>query len=504
MNPNQDLQETLAKVRAAINKGVPGTLAKAFTQAATATSGITMYDLEPGARLLYPITTPLRNMIPRRVGGQGIQANWRSITAVNPSLVPLGLQEGKRGGIMDQTTTDNLAKFAFLGMDDNVTWQAQYAAEGFDDLLSLATTTLLQGTMEREERIQLGGNAITKIGATGTITAVPSNTGGNLAAAALFVGCAALTYEGVVTSSTAAQIAAGNAVVTIPYTRTNADGTTSPISGFFGTPSTAVAASITSSSTVGKISASVPAKPNAWGYAWYVGTVGALKLHSITSINSVLIKALPQSTNQNYTALGASDVSTDPLVFDGLVAQAYAGGGYVSQLATGTAGTGTVLTSSGSGTGGVAEIDTAIEAFFNTYRLVPDNIWISGKDQKGIQKLILNGNTNVSQFVVVDGKVIGGAGAWRAYRNPIGYGPETITINVHPLMPQGTILFFSSKVPYALTNVQDIVKMNLRRDYAAVRWPVTTLQYPFGVYFDGVLQHYFPASMGILSNFASS
>src|SRR5690349_12378436 len=131
----QNLRETLAKVREVIAAGPNAELAKAFVQAGTATSGITAYDLEMGARLLYPVTTILRNMIPRRVGGNGIQANWRSITAINPSGVTIGRQEGKRGGVVDQTTTDNFAKFAFLGMDNNASWEAQYAAEGFDDIL---------------------------------------------------------------------------------------------------------------------------------------------------------------------------------------------------------------------------------------------------------------------------------------------------------------------------------------------------------------------------------
>jgi hypothetical protein len=38
---------------------------KAFTQPSSATSGLAQYDLEQGARLLYPVTTEFRNMIPR-------------------------------------------------------------------------------------------------------------------------------------------------------------------------------------------------------------------------------------------------------------------------------------------------------------------------------------------------------------------------------------------------------------------------------------------------------
>jgi len=36
-------------------------------------SGLTYYDLELGAKFLYPVLTPLRNMIPRVSGKGGIQ-----------------------------------------------------------------------------------------------------------------------------------------------------------------------------------------------------------------------------------------------------------------------------------------------------------------------------------------------------------------------------------------------------------------------------------------------
>jgi len=56
-----------------------------FSQSASATSGLTYYDLETGAKLLYPVLTPLRNSIPRVSGKGGIQAAWR---ARSPRSIP--------------------------------------------------------------------------------------------------------------------------------------------------------------------------------------------------------------------------------------------------------------------------------------------------------------------------------------------------------------------------------------------------------------------------------
>ena len=51
-----------------------------FAQGTSPTSGLTFYDLELGAKSLYPVLTPLRNAIPRVSGKGGIQAAWRAIT----------------------------------------------------------------------------------------------------------------------------------------------------------------------------------------------------------------------------------------------------------------------------------------------------------------------------------------------------------------------------------------------------------------------------------------
>jgi hypothetical protein len=44
--------------------------------------------------------------------------------------------------------------------------------------------------------------------------------------------------------------------------------------------------------------------------------------------------------------------------------------------------------------------------------------------------------------------------------------------------------------------------MKLRRDYFQVQWPIRTLRYEYGVYFDGVLQIYFLPAYGAITNIA--
>jgi hypothetical protein len=73
----QNAAEQLAQLHEAIKKAqltpIPD-LVKGWTQSATATTGLTFYDLEAPAKTLYPVLTPLRNEIPRDFTGAGIQA----------------------------------------------------------------------------------------------------------------------------------------------------------------------------------------------------------------------------------------------------------------------------------------------------------------------------------------------------------------------------------------------------------------------------------------------
>lgn len=491
-----NVAEALALIKAAQSKNVfdaGQVLGKAFAQSSSAISGITEYDLEPGARLLYPITTILRNMIPRRVGGTGIQANWRTITAVNPGGVSIGLSEGNRGGIMSQTVNDVLARFAFLGLDNYVTFEADYAAKGFDDVRALAVTELLQATMEAEEKIILGGNSSLLLGTA----VVPTFTAGGTTGGFLSDGTTysfivvALTYDGMLQSS----VAAG---VKLPYTRTNADGTTDLIQGFSGIQSVAsTGGTLAGGGTAQTASLTTTAVRGAIGYAWYGSTTNAShKLFAITGAPGVTVTAL-NSSGQLATALPATDTSTNSLVFNGLLTQILTSGsgGYYTDLAN------AALTTSGSGTGGITEIDAAISAFYDTYRLIPTTIIMNGTDQKNAKNKILTGNTNLAPFFMGAASDTGLAAAtqFKTYNNPIGFGNQSLDVIAHPFMPQGTLMFYSTKVPYVLSNVSDIVRMNLRRDYYQIEWPIVTRKYPYGVYFDGVLQNYFVPAFGVIT-----
>lgn len=473
-------------------------LAKAWTQSSSAISGITAYDLEAPAKQLYPVITPLRNKLPRVVGGSGIQANWRAVTGVNVGGMSIGLGQGNRGGVQSVSTANYFASFKGLGLDDNLTFEADLAAQGFEDLKALAVESLLRATMIGEERVLLGGNASRGFGTTPTPTLSTATTGGSLAASTAYsVIAVALSPDGFANSSVANGIPGS-------ITRTNADGSTDTYGG--GSAQKSVNATVTTgATTTNTISASVAPVLGAAGYAWFWGAAGAEVLGAITTINSLLITANAAGT-QTAASLPTSDNSTNDLIFDGFLSLAAnpSSNAYVYQCATGTPGTGTPLTADGEG--GIVEINTALKAFWDEYRLSPSKIYVSSQEMKNITNKILQGSANTSQRFMVDAKqgALAGGFVVRSYLNPYSMaGAVEIPIEIHPNMPPGTILFFTEMLPYPLSNVAAINQMKLRRDYYQIEWPMVSRKYQYGVYFDGVLQCYAPFSLGVISNIAN-
>ena len=101
--------DTLTLLRAALAEaGDPNALAKAatFVQPSVATQGLQDYDLSPAVLSLYPVLTPLRNLIPRVGGGKSIQANWKAVTAIDTGSIRVGVSEGHRGSIIGVATKE--------------------------------------------------------------------------------------------------------------------------------------------------------------------------------------------------------------------------------------------------------------------------------------------------------------------------------------------------------------------------------------------------------------
>lgn len=520
-----NVNETLELLKAAQKNGVSDELVKAFTQSGSPTQGLTMYDLEAPAKTLYPVMTPLRNRIARVGGGMGTAVNWRAITGINVNKLAGGVSEGNRGGVIATTVTNNTQAYKGLGFEDYVTFEADMAAVGFDDVKARAVEGLLRSTMIDEEVVILGGNSGRALGTTPTPTLSAATTGGAITGATggaktVTVVCVALTLEGFLNSTVGATGVAGS------ITRTNADGSTDTYGGGSANPSAEATQVCGTSTDTNSVLASVTPVVGAYGYAWFWSTsgTGTARLGAITTLNSYVITALTGGGSNQLSTTLTADNSQNALRFDGLMTQIIGtgaptsltivgstctiyktgAGALLGQMATGTVGTGTVLTADGKG--GIVEIDAMLKAAWDNYRLSYDTIYVSAQEAQNIEQKILTGNSNPAfrfNIAATQSGLTGGM-AVASYLNKFAPGgARTLNILIHPSLPPGTIVFYSEGAPYPLSNVGNVLQVKTRRDYYQLEWPLRSRKYEYGVYADELLQCYFPPAFALLTNVAN-
>jgi hypothetical protein len=492
MNPTQD---TLDLVKGAL-RSPDDRIAKTISTG----TGLVAFDLQAPAKNLYPVVTPIRNVIPRIGGGTGTATNWRQVSQlIGSGFDAMGwVPEGQRSGQMSYATASKSATFVTIGEEDAATYEAISAGRNFEDIQARMTFRLLQKLMLKEEMAILGGNASLSLGTPATPALSASGTGGTLPAATYYVKVVALTLEGYQNSSLSAGVATTKEV-------TGADNQTYTLSGGSSNISAEASQAVSSGQT---LFATVTRLQGAVAYAWYVGTAtGAETLQAITTINSAAFAAPLATGQQAQSAITADNSANADYAFDGLLTSALKSGSnaYVNLLATGTAGTGTPLTSSGQGS--VVEIDTMFQTMWSTYQLSPTVLYVNVQELKNITaKVLSNASAPLLRYdVSASGEAydFGAAGVISFYFNPYALnGGLRIPIRIHPKVPPGTIIGWAENLPvqYQSNEVPNVAEVKTRQDYYQIDWPVVTRQRQVGVYAEEVLAVYAPFAMGVIAN----
>jgi hypothetical protein len=457
----------------------------------TTALGLNWYDLEPAAKLLYPVITPLRNMIARVPANGGTATNWKALTALDTTNEAAGVSEGNRGSVITTSEQDFVAPYRGLGKEDYETWEAEYGSKNFDDLRALMTNGLLNATMISEEKTIIGGNGSDGIALGTPATPALSKVGGagTLGAITVSVKVVALTLDG----WNRATIAAG---VKTQFVRTNADATTDTINGGSSNKSAAATLALSAGDVV---TATVTAIKGAYGYAWYWGTAGNELIGAITTVNKVTFSAAAAGT-QNVSAVTA-DNSKDSLVFSGFATQALSSTGYWASQ------DGAIL--NGDGAGGITEIETALKAFWDNNKVSPDIMLVNSQELLNISKKVVAGGAAPLFRFTVDGAQSGQVNSLTLTAGSVvGYylnkyamnSAKIVRVMLHPNIPPGIILFYSQQPPYETSRLRNTIQMKVRKEYYQIEWALRSRKYEAGVYVDELLQVYAPFMFGAIGN----
>ena len=435
-------------------------------------SGLVAYDLEPVARVLQPVITPIRNRMPRVKGKGGTAANWKQITSLDVNKNNTFQPFGTKAPVVSYSSVDRAATYRTFAMGDNVSIQAMAQAIGLEDAKSGMTVRLLANVMILEEQGVISGRN-SALGAVGTVTTTGTTGGGSIAANTYYVVCRICTP---IAKATAANIAGTGSIVS----RGRKSAQASVVVGANGI-----------------IAASVPVLDGGVVYEWYVGTVNdstSEKLEAVTSINSVLLTSLA-GTGLTVPA----DNSADSNAFDGILAQGSGTGtfgnfGYSKMLANGVAGTGTTFA--------LSDIDFMLMSLFRDYGADPEFLVMA--PQQAMDLTAKCRAAGLIRFVVDDhgpiGQLVGGQRVTH-YINPST--GRIIECVVDPWWPVGSIFAMSMSVPVPLGEITNAWEVKTQLDYLQLEYAQTAPKYEIEILSLEAVAGYFLIGCGLLGNIAN-
>lgn len=450
--------------------------------------------------MIYPVYSPFRNKLPR-TQGQGLSYRQKVITGISGSqtgssggqFTRISIPELVQGGGSmsnwplnlppsgTQDSADLNVPYRFSGMSENVSWLAQFAGQGFEDIFGLAQLVLLQEYMLNEEA-QI-------ISATSTALTAPS--------------APTATVRNANSGETALSGTITNSVLDIKVTAANYYGETAP-------SSVTAATSVTSGTSV--VDVQITPVTGALWYNIYV-TVGSSPgtYHLMAGLSGGVAGNQSGAVGgHNFTLQGA--VPTTGVLIPAADTGTYAGTdpeGLIPVLSGHSAGgvypagwQGGYVNQSVGDTLNIGVINAALGGLYygsGAYKADPAELVGQGQDILNLSNdIVSSGNaTNYRLFVTQTEEAGVRAGAAVSeFVNPVTR--SIVRIVVHPWLPQGTAMLMTYQLTNAWSNVANAWEMNMVQDYLSISWPVIDATYRSSMFTYGALASNAPFYSGLI------
>ena len=467
------------------------TIGDGLTTGSPIGTGLVPFDLEAPAKYLAPRPTPLRNKLPREKG-QGTSRRFKRITGITGSgtggvgvfhpgisettqnnFAPSGASNAlylNRGAKITYAGDDKVVPYFEFGVSDSVSFAAQYAGQGFQDVRALSAQSLLYSSMLLEERMLLMGRGSNASYFSGALSA-PSIT---------------ITLRAPVAGETAISGAGTNI-----YVKATSD------AGDFGQSVLSSVASVAASAgTVADVKIT-SAVTGALGYRVYSGTGSsqpadsALFLDGRTGSLTYTMQGAFPTTIAATTA--ASDTSAYANGYDGIM-----------PIVTGsTSGYTKNINGSFNATSPGAEFQTAFASLYDSVKADPDEILFNGTDRKNLSELLKNSSSNNYRLTLTQdeiGNAVMGSVITAIQNEVTG---KVVPMTVHPWMPQGNTAILSYTLPIPDSQVSNVWSVVNVQDYMGINWPVIDFQYQISSYWQGTFLCYAPAWNGSVTGISA-
>lgn len=371
-----------------------------------------------------------------------------------------------------QTEVDLNIPYKFFGLTESLSWLAQFAGQGFEDVSALANLILLQEMMMGEEYQMIAGTS-TNLAVPGTPTATLRTAGSNETAIgthANFAVCVTATnYFGETTIS-----AFSSNVATT--TSTVVDVTIAPVVG-------AMSYNLYVSTN------SVPTQANAFRAATGVGGIRFTVQGAVPTTGTAPTADTGTGTNTRLEGLvpTLSGKSASTTVYP-------TGwqGGYVNQNVGTHLSYGAIYTA----------LDSLWESVYTNpgaFRADPAEIVGDGGDIMRLSNDVIAQGSATNYRLWLDQADVSGVRVGAAvseFQNPITR--SVLKLVVHPWLTQGTAMFMTYQLPQTWTNVANAWEMTCVQDYVSIAWPVIDATFRYSIFLYGALCSYAPYYSGLL------
>lgn len=488
--------DALASVQGELDalKAATADLSKDWSLTFPNSDGLVPYDLEAPAKLLVPRITPLRNMLPRGKGvgtarqfrrilgwtNSGVGGVSDAMAFMNSETVSNqfgGISGFRRGAKITYASDSKSVNYVEQGLSDSVTWKAQFAGQGFQDIRSLSQTALLWATMGAEERALLFGRGASGSGYAGAVSAPTIS---------------------VASSGTGGAVAAGTYYIKVTA---RAGGGESVASGEVNT------GALTGSTN--KFTITVSSEPaGALGYNLYIGTsAGAETFVASFAGDTYTVTTTPAGGG---AAVPGADTSVNANGYDGFltVQSDPSQSGYVKRVNALVYDAATPSNSLGDAPWQDAfvslygaNVNPGGGAGQDKRMADPDDIWVDGAIRRSLGDYVKSsaGGAAGYRIALTEGDATGGVrlgSIVSGIENQIT--GKMVNLQVHPYMPIGCSLIRSRSLPVPDSEVSNTSEVVNVQDYMSIEWPVLQFTYDQSTYMFGTLVHYAPAWSGML------
>jgi hypothetical protein len=455
--------------------------------------GLVPFDLLAPSRLIYPVYTVFRNKFPRPAG-QGTARQEKVFTGISGSqtggqpVVDIAISEMvQTGGTFSnwplnlppsgaQTEVNLNVPYKFFGMTEQLSWLAQFAGQGFEDVSALANLILLQQMMLGEEYQMIAGSSTT-LAVPAAPTVAVRTPGSNETA----ISGSATTH------------------FTVFVTATN----------YYGETTVSAASTDLTNTVVGNVvDVTIAPVPGALLYNIYISTNA-----SPANANEFLYAS--SIGGRRFTLQGAYPTAgTTPPTSDTKTGNANRMEGLIPTLTGKSASSGVYPAG---WQGGYINQSVGTHLSYNAIYTALDSLWESNSITPGAFKadpaeivgdggdimrlsndVIAQGAATNYRLFLEQGDVPGvrvGA-AVSEFQNPITR--SVLKLVVHPWLTQGTALFMTYNLPQTYTNVSSAWEMTMVQDYVSIAWPVIDATFRYSLFMYGALVGHAPFYSGIL------